>query len=149
LASYGRAVELKPNYAEAHTLNYNAHTTASDVLWAGLPVLMCLGNTFANRVAGSLLNAVGIPELITPSLQAFKPSSLQAFKPSSLQDYEAMALSLAREPDRITAIKQQLSLNRMKSPLFDTKRHAKKYGKSLGMLIYLSYQRRRVSTAWI
>jgi predicted O-linked N-acetylglucosamine transferase (SPINDLY family) len=64
------------------TLPYNAHTTASDALWAGLPVLTCVGSTFAGRVAASLLNAIGLPELIT----------------NSLDDYETLALGLAPQP---------------------------------------------------
>jgi protein O-GlcNAc transferase len=64
------------------TLPYNAHTTASDALWAGLPVLACLGNSFAGRVAASLNHAVGLPELVT----------------QSLDEYEALALQLARNP---------------------------------------------------
>jgi protein O-GlcNAc transferase len=74
------------------TLPCNAHTTASDALWAGLPVLTCSGNTFAGRVAGSLLRAIGLPELIT----------------ESLEDYERKALDLARDPQRLTALRQKL-----------------------------------------
>ncbi len=59
------------------TLPYNAHTTASDALWAGLPVLTCSGDTFAGRVAGSLLHAVGLPELITFSLDAYEAMGLR------------------------------------------------------------------------
>jgi predicted O-linked N-acetylglucosamine transferase (SPINDLY family) len=88
------------------TLPYNAHTTASDALWAGLPVVTCLGTTFAGRVAGSLLKAVGLPELIT----------------NSLQDYEALALKLAREPAGLASIKAKLAANRATMPLFDTAR---------------------------
>ena len=83
------------------TLPYNAHTTASDALWAGLPVLTCLGTTFAGRVASSLLKAVGLPELIT----------------DSLQDYEALALKLAREPAALASIKAKLAANRATMPL--------------------------------
>ena len=54
------------------TLPCNAHTTASDALWAGLPVLTCSGDTFAGRVAGSLLMAIGMPELVTGSLEAYE-----------------------------------------------------------------------------
>lgn len=86
------------------TLLYNAHTTASDALWAGLPVLTCLGETFAGRVAASLLNAVGLPELIT----------------TSLEDYETLALKLAREPLLLASIKAKLARNREAAPLFDT-----------------------------
>jgi predicted O-linked N-acetylglucosamine transferase (SPINDLY family) len=86
------------------TLPYNAHTTASDALWVGLPVLTCTGDTFASRVAGSLLTAVGMPELIT----------------NSLDEYEAMALRLARKPGELTALREKLARNRMSAPLFDT-----------------------------
>ena len=86
------------------TLPCNAHTTASDALWAGLPVLTCLGTTFAGRVAASLLTAVGLPELIT----------------ESLADYEATALQLANNPDALLKIRHKLQLQRGTSPLFDT-----------------------------
>ena len=88
------------------TLPVNAHTTASDALWAGLPVVTSLGSAFAGRVAASLLNAVGIPELAT----------------HSLDEYEALALRLATNPDLLSAIKVKLSVNRMTHPLFNTDR---------------------------
>jgi protein O-GlcNAc transferase len=88
------------------TLPYNAHTTASDALWAGLPVLTCVGSTFAGRVAASLLTAVGMPELIA----------------SSLEEYEARALELARNPGMLTDLKVKLAHNRKTYPLFDTAR---------------------------
>lgn len=86
------------------TLPYNAHTTGSDALWAGLPVLTCLGDTFAGRVGASLLGAVGLPELIT----------------SSLDDYEETAIKLARTPEDLAAIKSKLADHRLTTPLFDT-----------------------------
>jgi len=86
------------------TLPCNAHTTASDALWAGLPVLTQIGNTFAGRVASSLLNAVGLPELIT----------------STEEEYEKLAIDLAVTPDRLEAIKRTLSHNRLIEPLFRT-----------------------------
>jgi predicted O-linked N-acetylglucosamine transferase (SPINDLY family) len=86
------------------TLPYNAHTTASDALWAGLPVLTQLGETFAGRVAASLLNATGLPELIV----------------ETDAEYEDTAISLARNPDRLAAIRQKLATCRATSPLFDT-----------------------------
>ena len=86
------------------TLPCNAHTTASDALWVGLPVLTCLGSTFAGRVAASLLTAVGLPELVT----------------SSLADYEALALQLATDADRLAALRQKLQTQRDSAPLFDT-----------------------------
>lgn len=91
------------------TLPYNAHTTASDALWAGLPVLTCSGETFAGRVAASLLTAVGLPELIT----------------SSLADYEALALALAMEPARLVALRDKLAAGRGAVPLFDSMRFAR------------------------
>jgi predicted O-linked N-acetylglucosamine transferase (SPINDLY family) len=88
------------------TLPYNAHTTASDALWSGLPILTCLGPTFAGRVAASLLRAVGLSEMIT----------------KSLGEYEALALKLANEPDLLVALKAKLAQNREICPLFDTAR---------------------------
>jgi protein O-GlcNAc transferase len=85
------------------TLPCNAHTTASDALWTGLPVLTCCGDTFAGRVAGSLLTAIGLPELVT----------------RSLAEYEQLALALARDPPRLTALRQKLQGNRHTSALFD------------------------------
>jgi predicted O-linked N-acetylglucosamine transferase (SPINDLY family) len=86
------------------TLPYNAHTSASDALWAGLPVLTCAGETFASRVAGSLLHAVGLPELVT----------------SSLTDYEALALKLAGDRALLASCRQRLLANRLTTPLFDS-----------------------------
>jgi protein O-GlcNAc transferase len=91
------------------TLPYNAHTTASDALWAGVPVLTCTGEAFAGRVATSLLRAVGLDELVT----------------TSLEDYEALALKLARESSFLQAIKAKLVHNRDSYPLFDTTRFAR------------------------
>ena len=88
---------------------YNAHTTASDALWAGLPVLTRIGETFAGRVAASLLNAIGLPELITTTPQA----------------YEALAIELGTNPEKLAAIKRKLADNRPTTPLFDTQRFAK------------------------
>ncbi len=85
---------------------YTAHTTASDALWAGLPVVTCLGSSFAGRVAGSLLNAAGLPELVT----------------ETLEDYESLALKLALDPALLAAIKAKLARNRESFPLFDTDR---------------------------
>jgi protein O-GlcNAc transferase len=88
------------------TLPYNAHTGASDALWAGLPVLTCLGATFACRVAASLLRAVGLPELIT----------------TALDEYEALGLRLASDPALLASIKAKLARNRDTHALFDTAR---------------------------
>jgi protein O-GlcNAc transferase len=86
------------------TLPCNAHTTASDALWTGLPVLTRIGETFAGRVAASLLNAIALTELITSTPQA----------------YEALAIELATNPEKLAAIKRKLANNRLTTPLFDT-----------------------------
>jgi protein O-GlcNAc transferase len=88
------------------TLPCNAHTTATDALWAGVPILTFKGKTFAGRVAASLLSAVGLPELVT----------------NSLADYEALALRLARNPSELAAIREKLAGTRLTYPLFDTAR---------------------------
>ncbi|MBF2049284.1 MAG: TIGR03032 family protein [Elainella sp. C42_A2020_010] len=86
------------------TLYYNAHVTASDALWAGTPLITVLGNTFAARVAASLLTAAGLPELIT----------------ANLSEYEQLALHLATHPTELELLKQHLLQDRPASPLFDT-----------------------------
>ena len=91
------------------TFNYNAHTTASDALWAGLPVVTKLGKGFAARVAGSLLSAVGLPELITHDEEA----------------YEALILKLATQPKKLDTIKKKLEVNRLSQPLFNTEQYTK------------------------
>ena len=88
------------------TLPYNAHTTASDALWVGLPVLTCMGNAFAGRVAASLLNAIGLPELVT----------------HSIEDYETLALRLAKDPSLLEGYRNRLATNRLTHPLFDIDR---------------------------
>jgi predicted O-linked N-acetylglucosamine transferase (SPINDLY family) len=86
------------------TFPYNSHTTASDALWAGVPLVTRIGQTFASRVAASLLTAHGLPELIAQDDEA----------------YFALALSLANEPDKLRGIRQKLDAARLASPLFDT-----------------------------
>ena len=86
------------------TLPCNAHATASDALWAGLPVLTAPGSTFSARVSASLLHAIHLPELVAPSLS----------------DYESQAIELARNPALLAGIAARLHANRMVSPLFDT-----------------------------
>jgi predicted O-linked N-acetylglucosamine transferase (SPINDLY family) len=86
------------------TLPYNAHATAINALWVGLPVLTCRGSTFAGRVGASLLEALGLPELIT----------------ESLEEYEQRALELARDPRRLAAIRAKLARQKLSTPLFDT-----------------------------
>jgi protein O-GlcNAc transferase len=94
-------------FLDTHT--YNAHTTASDALWAGLPLLTWPGESFAGRVAASLLRAVGLPELIVPTLA----------------DYERTAIALSREPQRLAALRSRLAENRLTMPLFRTGQYAR------------------------
>ncbi len=89
------------------TLPVNAHTTASDALWAGLPLVTCRGESFVGRVAASLLQAVGLPELVT----------------DSLEDYEALALRLATDVSLLHGFRERLKQNRLTYPLFDTDRY--------------------------
>jgi protein O-GlcNAc transferase len=91
------------------TLPFNAHTTASDALWAGLPVLTQIGCTFAGRVAASLLNAIDLPELIT----------------HSPEEYEALAIELALNNEKLQSIREKLARNRLTTPLFDTPLYTK------------------------
>ena len=88
------------------TLPYNAGATASDAIWAGLPVLTCMGESFASRYAASLLNAMDSPELIT----------------HSQEQYEKLAIELASNSAQLEAIKHKLERNRHSSLLFDTSR---------------------------
>jgi predicted O-linked N-acetylglucosamine transferase (SPINDLY family) len=86
------------------TLPYNAHTTASDALWAGLPVLTCVGQSFPGRVGASLLTAIDMPELIT----------------TTMARYEELAVELANDAGRLATVKAKLAANRLRAPLFDT-----------------------------
>jgi predicted O-linked N-acetylglucosamine transferase (SPINDLY family) len=86
------------------TFPYNAHTTAVDSLKIGVPILTLIGQSFASRVAASLLNAVGLPELIT----------------NTQEEYEALAIELAVNPQKLAGIKLKLANNRLTTPLFDT-----------------------------
>jgi protein O-GlcNAc transferase len=91
------------------TFAFNAHTTATEALWAGLPVVTKIGLGFAARVAGSLLNAVGLPELVT----------------ETERDYEALILELATNPTKLARIKEKLATNRLTQPLFNTELYTK------------------------
>ena len=100
------------------TLPYNAHTTAADALWAGLPVVTCRGATFPGRVAASFLSAVGLPELIA----------------NTSDEYEALALRLARDPVLLAGLKTKLMRNRDSYPLFDTSRFTRHLEKAYTMM---------------
>ena len=103
------------------TFNFNAHTTASDALWAGIPVVTKIGKSFAARVAGSLLTAIELPELIT----------------TTKKEYEALALSLSTDSNKFTKIKKKLSEKKNSAALFDTE----KYTKNLERAYVQAYQR--------
>jgi predicted O-linked N-acetylglucosamine transferase (SPINDLY family) len=98
------------------TLPYNAHTTASEALWVGLPVLTLRGTTFAGRVAASLLYAIDLPELVT----------------ETLEDYEAQAFRLATQPEALAELRRKLAANRATHPLFDTPRFARHIESAFG-----------------
>jgi predicted O-linked N-acetylglucosamine transferase (SPINDLY family) len=100
------------------TFPYNAHSTAMDALWAGLPVLTVRGESFASRVAASLLNAAGLPELIVESLDA----------------YESLALALAHDPATLATLKEKLQESRDSCALFDTARFTRNLETALGMM---------------
>jgi predicted O-linked N-acetylglucosamine transferase (SPINDLY family) len=87
------------------TLPFNAHSTAMDALWAGLPVLTCAGKSFAGRVAASLLLTIELPELIA----------------STSEEYEELAVELATNPQRLENVQEKLARNRLSTPLFDTR----------------------------
>ena len=103
------------------TYPYNAHTTASDALWSGLPVLTRIGNSFASRVAASLLTALDLPELIT----------------HSIKEYENLAIYLANNPQRLTELKSKLRSNLKTKRLFDMKNYMREYENALTVM----YQR--------
>ena len=103
------------------TFNYNAHTTASDALWSGLPVVTKQGKQFAARVAASLLTAVGLPELIT----------------ETEEQYEQLILELATDPKKLDLIKEKLAENRLKTPLFDTQRYTQNFERGLTQIYNL------------
>ncbi len=103
------------------TLPIGAHTTASDALWAGVPVVTCLGPYFPGRVAASLLHAVGLPELVTTDFAA----------------YEALALDLATNPERLGALRARLARNRDAAPLFDMPRYARNFEAALARMVAL------------
>jgi predicted O-linked N-acetylglucosamine transferase (SPINDLY family) len=91
------------------TFNVNAHTTASDALWAGLPVVTMAGRQFAARVAASLLEAVGLADMIADTPEA----------------YEALILELATQPGKLAEVTARLGANRLDEPLFDTQRYTR------------------------
>lgn len=113
---FGKRIKREEYLARFRTMDlfldtwpYNAGTTASDALWAGLPVLTYAGQSFASRCAASVLKAMDLPELIT----------------TSVQEYENLAVELATDPHRLASIRQKLVRNRLTTPLFDTRSFSK------------------------
>jgi predicted O-linked N-acetylglucosamine transferase (SPINDLY family) len=100
----------------------NAHTTASDALWAGLPVLTALGETFSGRVAASLLTAVGLPELVTKNLAG----------------YSEMALTLAQDREKLSGIRAKLAKQREVAPLFDSVRYTRHFESALARMVEIA-----------
>jgi predicted O-linked N-acetylglucosamine transferase (SPINDLY family) len=109
------------------TLPYNAHSTTCDALWAGVPVVTCMGGSFASRAAASALHAAGLPELIG----------------SNLEEYGQLALELACDPRKLQAVRARLAANRTASPLFDTAR----YTRGLESAYRVMYQRAKQGMA--
>ena len=107
------------------TLPYNAHATTSDSLQVGLPVLTRIGNSFASRVAASLINSVDLPELIT----------------TNQEQYESLAIQLAINPEKLKIIKDKLDNNLPSSPLYDTPLFAK-YLEAAYLKMYERYEQR-------
>jgi protein O-GlcNAc transferase len=115
------------------TFNYNAHTTASEALWAGLPVVTKQGNQFAARVAASLLNAVGLSELVT----------------TTEVDYEALIIELATNSNKLKVIKDRLADNRLTQPLFDTKRYTRNFESGLQKVYDLYFNGEVPQDVWV
>lgn len=115
------------------TFNYNAHTTASDALWSGLPVVTKQGKQFAARVAASLLQAVGLAELIT----------------QTDQQYEELIIELAKNAIKLNTIKENLRKNRDKFPLFDTHLYTQNFEKGLTEAYHLYHSGLKPADIWV
>ncbi len=100
------------------TWPYNGHTTTNDALWSGLPVLTYKGQAFAGRVSASVLNAIGLPELVT----------------TSIEEYEELALELSTNPEKLNNIKRRLKENINTTPLFDTEGYSKNLERALELM---------------
>ncbi|MBF9060890.1 hypothetical protein HKCCSP123_17035, partial [Rhodobacterales bacterium HKCCSP123] len=115
------------------TFNVNAHTTASDALWSGLPLVTKQGQQFAARVAASLLHAVDLPELVT----------------TTEDEYEALILHLATHPKKLESIRQKLRKNRLRAPLFNTKRYTRNFEQGLRMAYDLYHNNNQPEDIWV
>ncbi len=115
------------------TFAYNAHTTASDALWAGLPIVTKIGQQFAARVCGSLLHAVGLPDLVV----------------QTDHEYEALAIRLATSPAALAGIKARLARNRLERPLFDTRRYTRNFETGLRQAYELQRNGQTPRDIWV
>ena len=115
------------------TFNYNAHTTASDALWSGLPVVTKIGHAFPARVTASLLNAVGLPELVV----------------KSEIDYENLILDLATSPTKLLKIKEKLIINRLSKPLFDSELYNKHLEEGFEQVYQNNLKGKKIKTIYI
>ena len=127
-------VDLKSHLSRQHladifldTFHYNAHTGASDALWAGVPVVTKLGSQFAARVCASVLSAMEVPELIT----------------HSIAQYEALISDLIEDPDRLDSFKVKIAQKRDESKLFDIKRYTTNFELALSRTVELFAQNRK------
>ena len=115
------------------TFNFNAHSTASDALWAGLPVITRVGEQFFARCAASIVNAVGLPELIT----------------KTDLEYEELSITLAKDKNSLHSITRKLENNRYKTPLFDTKRYTRNIEKAFEEAYSLYQNGRSPQHIWV
>lgn len=111
------------------SFQYNAHTTACDALWAGLPLITCLGGHFPARTAGSLLTSLGMPELVC----------------SSISEYETLAVTLGKNPSRLAATRDRLSIQRAQSPLFQTRAWVRDFENLLHLAVETKYENSPIS----
>ena len=115
------------------TFNCNAHTTASDALWAGLPIVTKMGRQFAARVAASLLRAVGLPELVV----------------ETTEEYETLAAALVENRGRLTALREKLAVNRLTFPLFDTVSYTRNLENAYEQAYQLYFEGKKPETIYV
>ena len=115
------------------TFNVTAHTTASDALWAGLPLVTKCGNQFSSRVAASILMAAGLPELVT----------------YSESDYEAVVIGLSANPERLETVKTKISKSKFSAPLFDTERYALNFERGLEASYKTYFYGKKTQDIWV
>ncbi len=120
----GHLARLKCADLFLDTFPYNAHTSAIDALWAGVPLITRMGGTFASRMAGSLVKSIGLGDLIV----------------RDIEEYEALAVDLANNPAKLSAIRQRLSQNRLSHPLFNSQLYLRSYEQALSIMHERHYE---------